>query len=111
MKKIYILFLFIFFIILLSGCDNQKIEDNTINNSSSGQQSNIKPKTKAYYENFRQKCGEDQCCLSSIDHAELQNSLLFESNKGNMNIDADCPAGYGLNMNRCLTSYIWCEKN
>lgn len=109
-KNKYILLLFVIFTIVLTGCNNQKPINNTDNNISHDQGESIEPKTKEYYESFRQKCGDDGCCLSSVDSAEAKNSLLFESNQGGMDIDADCPDGYELNMNRCITSYIWCEK-
>lgn len=66
-----------------------------------------------YYQEYADKCLKTympSCCLSSIDSAEAQNSLLFESNDGGMNIDAKCPDGYQLDMNKCKTSYIWCSK-
>lgn len=85
------------FVFLLSGCSKQ-----------------IEPKTQAYYDDFRKKCDDKydkSCCLSSVNNAEKEKSLIFESNNGNMNIDARCSDGYQLDMNRCETSYVWCSKN
>ena len=91
-----ILTLFIFMTILLSGCSKQ-----------------IEPKTKAYYDDFRKQCQDKydkSCCLDSVNNAEKENSLLFESNNGGMNIDSECPDGYQLDMYKCETSFIWCSK-
>ena len=105
MKQIYILSLSIFAIILLSGCANQKIENNTIENATLVQQSKIDLKTKAYYDSFRKKCEGSSCCLSSVDNAEQANSLIYEESSLN---DITCPDGFAPDMNKCIDSYKWC---
>ena len=73
----------------------------------------IEPGTRDYYDSFREKCKDtwdDKCCLASVDRAEKENSPLFESNNGGMDIDNKCPDGYILDMLKCRTSYIWCVK-
>ena len=97
MKKLTIIALSVS-LIFLSGCVNQTTHKP------------IEPKTKAYYDSFREKCDTDGCCLSSVKNAEKENSLIFESNNGGMNIENECPDGYQLDMNKCITSYIWCIK-
>jgi hypothetical protein len=64
-----------------------------------------------YYEQFRQKCGSDKCCLDSFEKAKLERSEIFENNEGDMNMSGDCPTGHQLTMNKCVTSYVWCTKN
>jgi hypothetical protein len=105
MKRIYTLSLSIFAIILLSGCANQKIKNNTVENGVFSQQSKIELKTKEYYENFRKKCEGSGCCLSSVNNAEQDNSLIYEE----LMKDVICPEGFTPNALKCPDSYKWCS--
>ncbi len=105
MKQIYILPLFIFTIVILSGCSNQGT-NNTIETIVPIHQSEIENTTKTYYEDFRKKCRESSCCLSSVDRAERFSSLIYEVD-GLSNVD--CPDGFTSNMLKCVGSYKWCS--
>lgn len=72
------------------------------------QQSEIETKTKAYYDNFRKKCGNSSCCLSSVDNAEKDNSLVYKSGEGER---INCPDGFFPERLKCLESHEWCAPN
>ncbi len=63
-----------------------------------------------YYEPFRKKCGNDNCCLESFEKAKKLRSEIFVWINGKMPQEADCPSGYSLQRNQCEKSYMWCEK-
>ena len=105
MKQTYTLLLSILTVIFLSGCVNQRIENNVIENVPSNQQSKIEPGTKEYYEIFREKCEGSNCCLSSVNNAEQAHSLIYEEN--NLD-DVVCPDGFTPDMSKCTDSYKWC---
>lgn len=94
MKKTLTLSLPILAIFLLSGCSNQV---------------KVEPKTEAYYDNFRKICEQKNesksCCLSSVDNAEQEGSLIYEKN------DVVCPGGSAPIMNKCIDSYKWCSNS
>lgn len=104
MKQIFILSLFITTFIVLSGCSHQAPKNNAVEAVTPIEQSKTEI-TKTYYENFRNTCGESGCCLSSVDNAELVNSLIYEVDSLS---NVDCPDGFIPNMNKCMNSYKWC---
>lgn len=102
-----IILLSIFAGILSAGCSNQNIGNNTIENGISGQQSNIEPKTKEYYDSYRKKCEGSQCCLGSVSIAEKANSFIYS--RESTFADFECPEGFQRGANKCPESYKWCE--
>ena len=63
-----------------------------------------KPVEKAenYYDVLEKKCGNDSCCLSSLD-------LMRQGNYKEADKNGNCPDGFEMNMQKCETSYQWCE--
>ncbi len=99
-----------FCIIILFIYINQKTVEN-VDNNVSNQQTAIEPKSKAYYESFRKKCEGLEgsgCCLSSVNKAEQDNSLIYE--RGTPLSDKICLNDSELNTLRCIDSYTWCSK-
>lgn len=94
MKKLLSFASVLAIVFLLAGCANQKIGNN------------IEPKTKAYYESFREKCEESGCCLSSVNNAEQAKSFIFKENTLG---EVICPEGFIPNVNKCIDSYQWCS--
>lgn len=93
-------------VFLLAGCVNQ-------NNGNNGQQSKIEPRTKVYYDSFRKKCEQEakdlNCCLSSVDGAEQNNSLIYGNIKSTKLSEVTCPDGFIPNALQCIDSYISCS--
>lgn len=107
MKNIFPLLLSLVATIFVSGCV-QTIPQNTPANPSSVSSFEIQPKTKAYYENFRENCQKSSCCLSSVNNAEQAHSLLYEAESLDTIV---CDEGFIPTMNKCEGSYKWCTQN
>jgi hypothetical protein len=109
MKKIYIISLSILLAIIgIILFIYININQKTVENNLSNQQTKIEPKSKAYYESFRNKCKESGCCLSSVNDAEQANSLIYE--KGTPLSEKICPDDSEPNTLRCIDSYTWCSR-
>jgi hypothetical protein len=68
-------------------------------------------KDEAYYNNFRNQCNnanDKECCLSSVENAEKNNSTVYQRKSLS---EINCPDGYVPDMNQCPDSYQWCYKN
>lgn len=87
MKKFYFFSLLIPSAVLLSACAPQA-------------------GTSDYYAEFRQQCGDDNCCLESVGNAEKVSSTLYNADTPLTEIQ--CPAGTAPDANKCPGSYKWC---
>lgn len=78
------------------------------NNLPKGNNQNLEIPNKAYYDSFREKCNQLECCLSSVVEAEKNQSLLF---KGNNFESAICPENSKPESLLCPGSFTWCVSN
>jgi hypothetical protein len=111
MKKTFLYFSVAIFLLFVSGCSNpgNKTNQNVQNINKRPKLQQGEEKTKEYYDLYREKCKNDECCKTSVDRAEVAQSLLYETDKGNPT-SIPCPAGFKGGMLKCLTSYQWCAK-
>lgn len=53
-----------------------------------------------YYENLKSQCGEDGCCLDSVD-----NMIKWKYSEA---VNGLCPSWYNKDILKCVSSYSWC---
>ncbi len=58
---------------------------------------------KKYYDEIKEKCKENNCCLSSVSSMEKANGYQVE------NSFEKCKEGYRINMKKCISTLVWCE--
>jgi|GEM_PF-2669061 len=67
-----------------------------------GTQNDVASHDSSYYNDFAKGCGENSCCLSSVDRMRTGNFILAANN-------GTCPHGLYSNMYKCKGSLTWCE--
>jgi hypothetical protein len=109
MKKISFLILLTLALFSFSACVKKELNTPSLLNNLAADTNSYNVTSKDYYESFRQKCnmlsGSKNCCLSSVNNAELVQSLVFEQPITEVN----CPTNTQATLNKCLESYKWCE--
>ena len=60
----------------------------------------IQAEINTYYQNLKQQCGENECCMNSFQ-IMLENSYKLAENE-------KCLGGQKLNRLKCMGSYSWC---
>lgn len=56
-----------------------------------------------YYENLKNKCNGNSCCISSVDSMKSASAKLAENET--------CPDGSEKDMLKCEGTYIWCKTS
>ena len=56
-----------------------------------------------YYDVLKKKCNSDDCCLSSLN-------IMRQGNYKEADKNGNCLDGFEMNMQKCITSYQWCES-
>lgn len=67
----------------------------------------VKPdnqQSQNYYDILEKKCGDvyDSCCLSSLD-------IMRQGGYKEADENGNCPDGFEKNMQKCITTFQWCE--
>ena len=62
----------------------------------------VNQETENHYDVLEEKCDGDGCCVSSLE-------TMRDNNYKEADENGNCLDGFKMNMQKCITSYQWCE--